>query len=92
LVTNGPYCWIRHPGYLGFIGMAVGLAVGLSSLTGLLGVILLTAGFLFRCQVEERMLIQAFGEQYVTYAKSTGQIIPRIKTIARSLSIRRKIE
>jgi protein-S-isoprenylcysteine O-methyltransferase Ste14 len=43
--------------------MAVGIATVLSSLFGLLGAILLTAGFLFRCQAEERMLVQAFGEQ-----------------------------
>ena len=92
LVTSGPYCWIRHPGYLGFILMAVGLAIGFSSLVGLLGAILLMAGFLFRCQVEERMLIQSFGEQYITYVKSTGQMLPRIHTISRSLHIGGKIK
>jgi protein-S-isoprenylcysteine O-methyltransferase Ste14 len=78
LITCGPYRWVRHPGYLGFILMAAGLVIGFSSLDGLLGVILLVAGFLRRSQAEERMLIQAFGEQYINYAKRTGRMAPKI--------------
>jgi len=83
LVTRGPYHWVRHPGYLGFILMATGLAIGFSSLAGLLGVVLLSAGFVLRSQVEERMLIRVFGEQYITYARSTGRMVPRIHNPAR---------
>lgn len=92
LVTSGPYHWVRHPGYLGFIVMAVGLAVGFSSLIGLLGAILTTAGFLLRIRVEEQMLIQAFGEKYIAYAKGTGKMVPRFRTLAQSRKIGRKLE
>jgi protein-S-isoprenylcysteine O-methyltransferase Ste14 len=83
LITRGPYRWVRHPGYLGFSLMAVGLAIGFSSLAGLLGAALLTAGFVLRIQVEERMLIRGFGDQYITYAKRTGRLVPRIDHFAR---------
>lgn len=92
LVTHGPYHWVRHPGYLGFIVSAAGLGIGFSSLAGLLGVVLLTTGFLLRSLVEERMLIRAFGEQYIAYAKRTGRMAPRIRITTRSFNTGRKIE
>ena len=76
LITGGPYHWVRHPGYLGFIVMAAGLAVGFSSLAGLFGVILLAVGFRARIQVEQQMLRHAFGQAYIAYARRTGCLLP----------------
>lgn len=76
LITGGPYCWVRHPGYLAFLIMAGGLALDFSSLTGLVGVGLLTTGFYLRIQVEEQMLYRAFGQQYIDYAQRTGCVLP----------------
>lgn len=76
LITGGPYSWVRHPGYLAFLIMAGGLALGFSSLTGLLGVGLLATGFYMRIQVEEQMLYRAFGQQYIDYAQRTGCVLP----------------
>jgi protein-S-isoprenylcysteine O-methyltransferase Ste14 len=78
LITSGPYHWIRHPGYLAFILLALGLGLGFSSLAGLFGVVLLVVGFLYRIQMEEKMLAQEFGAVYNDYAKHTVRLIPRV--------------
>ena len=70
---------------------APGLAIGFSSLAGLLGVVLLSTGFLLRSQVEERMIIRVFGEQYITYARRTGRMVPRIYHPARKKLIGKHI-
>ena len=78
LVTDGYYTHIRHPIYLGEIGRAVGLAITLSSLYGL---VIMTIGLVFlliRIEIEEKMLIEAFGEEYIKYRRNTKKLIPYI--------------
>ncbi len=78
LVTGGPYQWIRHPGYLAFLLQALGLSLGFSSLSGLIGLSLLVIAFRYRMQVEEDMMVQAFGNDYIAYANRTHRLIPGI--------------
>jgi len=77
LVQSGPYLFVRHPGYTGFLLMTLGVAIGYSSLIGLAAVlVLLLPGLAYRMQVEERLLIEQFGEEYRAYALKTRQLIP----------------
>ena len=78
LVTDGYYKHIRHPVYLGEIGRAVGLAITLSSLYGLVFTILGVVFLLIRIEIEEKMLIEAFGEEYKEYQQITKKLIPYI--------------
>ncbi len=78
LVTDGYYKHIRHPVYLGEIGRAVGLAITLSSLYGLVFMILGVVFLLIRIEIEEKMLIEAFGEEYKEYQQITKKLIPYI--------------
>lgn len=78
VVTTGAYRTIRHPGYLAFIVLALGLAVGFSSLSGLLGVVLLVGALRYRIRAEEAMLVQAFGQEYTVYASHTHRLIPGV--------------
>jgi protein-S-isoprenylcysteine O-methyltransferase Ste14 len=79
LVTEGPYHCIRHPGYAGFLLLAIGLALGFSSLIGLAAVLfLLLPGLAYRMKVEEKLLSEQFGEEYRVYALKTRRIIPMI--------------
>jgi len=78
LVTEGYYAQIRHPIYLGEIGRALGLAITLSSLYGLIFMILMIIFLLIRIEIEEKMLIEAFGEDYIEYQKTTKKLIPYI--------------
>jgi protein-S-isoprenylcysteine O-methyltransferase Ste14 len=79
LVTDGPYRFVRHPGYSGFVLMALGLCIGYSSLIGLIAIpILLIPGLSFRMKVEERMLSEEFRDDYWAYARRAKKLIPGI--------------
>jgi protein-S-isoprenylcysteine O-methyltransferase Ste14 len=70
LVAEGPYRFTRNPMYLGLIGMLVGLAFVLQSLTPLavppLFAWLLSTRFVAH---EERMLRERFGDAYTAYTQ-----------------------
>lgn len=79
LVQSGPFCYIRHPGYTGFLLMTLGVAIGYSSLIGLAAVpVLLLPGLAYRMRVEERLLVEQFGDEYWTYAGRSKKLIPGV--------------
>ena len=78
LVTGGVYGLIRHPLYLGEIARNLGFTLVLSSLYGFA---LVLAGCLFlpfRMGIEERMLLEKFGEEYEEYMARTKRLIPYV--------------
>lgn len=79
VVDSGPYSKIRHPGYLGDIIQFSGFAVLTSNLILAVALpALFLAVYLYRISVEERMLIDTFGDDYVEYRKSTKRLLPLI--------------
>lgn len=79
LVQNGPYRYIRHPGYAGLSLMALGVPIAYSSLVGLiLYLALLIPGLAYRMKVEENLLVEHFGETYLGYKENTKRMIPFI--------------
>lgn len=79
LVTSGPYRIVRHPGYLGYLLLTVGIAAGYASLIAAAAIVLLLApGLIYRMQVEERLLLAEFGDEYRAYAKRTRRLIPGV--------------
>lgn len=79
LVQSGPYRFVRHPGYTGFILLALGLAIGYSSWIGLAAILLLLLpGLAYRMQIEERLLNEQFGEEYQHFSHKTKKLIPGI--------------
>jgi protein-S-isoprenylcysteine O-methyltransferase Ste14 len=79
LQTGGPYRFIRHPGYAGFVLMLLGLALGYGSLLSAAAIaLLLLPALACRMRVEERLLAEQFGEAYRRYASRTKRLIPGI--------------
>ncbi len=79
LIQDGPYKLIRHPAYASYIIMSLGIAIGFSSLIGLLAIpLLLIPGLIYRISVEEKILSVQFGEQYLQYTRLTWRLIPGI--------------
>ena len=79
LVTGGPYRWVRHPGYSGFLLVALGMALGYSSLIGLIAIpLLLLPGLVYRIKVEEDRLSDQFRDDYRAYANRSKKLIPGI--------------
>lgn len=80
LVKTGPYHIIRHPGYLGFLLITLGIAIGYSSGIALAGILVfLLPGLAYRIHVEETLLSAQFGDEYRQYVLGTRRrLIPGI--------------
>jgi len=79
LVHSGPYRIIRHPAYAGYLFMALGLALGYSSLLGFVSTLLiLLPATVYRIHVEDKMLAEHFGTQFDQYARRTKRLLPGI--------------
>jgi len=77
LVKGGPYRFCRHPVYLAFIMMMVGIDLALGSALGLgLTVVLAAPSALYRANVEDRLLRQRFGEEWEEHARHVGFFFP----------------
>ncbi len=79
IVRAGVYRLIRHPMYASFwlwaLAQAFLLPNAVAALSGLVAVAIL---FFARIGFEERMLLEAFGEDYRVYMRETKRIIPGI--------------
>lgn len=74
---GGPYRLVRHPGYAGSLLCLNGIALASCSvLILLLSVAATFAAYAYRLRVEDRMLIDRFGDQYRRYCSEVGSIIP----------------
>jgi protein-S-isoprenylcysteine O-methyltransferase Ste14 len=79
LVDTGPYRFVRHPSYTGALMAFLGLALCLANWASLIVVIVpVFLVFLRRMHVEERVLLQAFGDQYRDYMHRTKRLIPAV--------------
>ncbi len=77
LVQDGPYRFIRHPAYAGYLLMALGISWGYSSLGGLISLLaLLLPSLVYRMSLEEKLLAGHFGEAYRQYARRVKRLIP----------------
>lgn len=78
LVTTGPYGWVRHPLYSA--GMVESAGVGL--LTANWFIVLTAALFwmliAYRTPMEERKLLDRFGDDYRNYIRRVGRFVPRL--------------
>jgi len=79
IIETGLYKFIRHPGYLGQLIIFFGISSSLSNwLSILLMMIPVTLGYRYRIEVEEKFLMEQFGEDYKHYQERTKKIIPII--------------
>jgi protein-S-isoprenylcysteine O-methyltransferase Ste14 len=79
LKTDGIYTRIRHPSYSGLLLVAVGFSAIMSSLYSFLVLVIpIFAAIIYRINIEEKVLINEFGESYNAYKKNTKKLIPGI--------------
>jgi protein-S-isoprenylcysteine O-methyltransferase Ste14 len=76
LVTGGVYRYVRHPISLAVLIYGPGIPLIFSSLYGFLITLALIPLVLYRIEIEERMLIQKFGDEYRDYIRRTKKLIP----------------
>ncbi len=79
LIRSGLYKYARHPAYTGTLVAHVGLGLSFGSWVSLLFSSLpyLVAAF-YRMHVEEKVLEEEFGVEYLNYMKATKRLIPNV--------------
>jgi protein-S-isoprenylcysteine O-methyltransferase len=77
LVTSGPYRFVRHPVYSGYLALLLGSGVGTLNAWLLLLWPVSLLGILIQAQSEERLLAARFGRDYECYARRAGRLVPR---------------
>jgi protein-S-isoprenylcysteine O-methyltransferase Ste14 len=78
LITSGPYRFVRHPIYSGYLALLLGSGLGMLNVWLLLLWPLALVGILIQVGSEERLLGAKFGPAYRRYAGRTGQLVPRL--------------
>jgi protein-S-isoprenylcysteine O-methyltransferase Ste14 len=76
IVKSGPYAIARHPIYTGIFFGLVAVVVVRGEITGFIGLALFLAGIARKIQMEERLLVGHFGDEYLQYRRETRALIP----------------
>jgi len=78
LIRHGVYKYIRHPGYLGELLLYFSVPLLFHSLYGFFVMVFLIPLILYRIRVEEKMLIEKFGDEYRDYMRKSKRFIPYV--------------
>ena len=77
LAVTGPYAYVRHPQYVGFIAIMLGFLLQWPTILTLAMFPFLAAMYVHLAHTEEREARAAFGEAYDRYAAATPGWLPR---------------
>ena len=78
LATTGPYVYVRHPQYVGFIAVMLGFLLQWPTLITLIMFPILVYMYTRLARREELDVIAEFGDEYVRYANGTPAFLPRL--------------
>jgi protein-S-isoprenylcysteine O-methyltransferase Ste14 len=76
LTRTGPYRITRHPIYTGMLLGLAGSALERGLVRSLLGIVICALGLWFKIAVEEKLMVQRFGQQYLKYRQEVPALIP----------------
>jgi len=83
LATTGPYAYIRHPQYVGFVLIMLGFLFQWPTLVTLIMFPILVAMYVKLPRREEREVLAEFGAEYRRYMASTPAFFPRLRATQR---------
>jgi protein-S-isoprenylcysteine O-methyltransferase Ste14 len=78
LALSGPYSYVRHPQYLGFILVMLGLLLAWPTLSTAIMFPILTIMYVYLALSEERKAVEQHGDEYRRYKASTPAFFPRV--------------
>ena len=78
LATTGPYAFVRHPQYVGFVSIMFGFLLQWPTLITLIMFPILVYMYAQLARREERDVIAEFGQEYTRYASRTPAFFPRL--------------
>ena len=84
---NGPYRWVRHPGYLGSLLCLNGVALASGNLvTAVASLVATLAAYAYRIKVEDEMLVASLGAPYAQYRREVRALLPLSRSASDRLS------
>ena len=83
LATSGPYAYVRHPQYVGFVLVMIGFLFQWPTLLTLAMFPVLVWVYAGLARSEERDSIEAFGADYESYMERVPRFIPRREMIVK---------
>jgi protein-S-isoprenylcysteine O-methyltransferase Ste14 len=78
LVQGGPLGVVRHPYYVSYVLILVGLGLTLATLWPLLFALCVVIGMGPTAEAEEKQLAALFGEEYQQYQRRVGRFFPKL--------------
>lgn len=79
LVQTGLFRLVRHPSYSGLLLLFLGMGLSFGSWFSFIVIVVpFVVALLYRIQVEESSLVEALGQEYIEYCKSTKRLLPGI--------------
>jgi protein-S-isoprenylcysteine O-methyltransferase Ste14 len=82
LIERGPYRFIRHPVYTGYLALLLGSGVASLNVCVLLIWPVSLLGILVQAASEERLLGARFGRDHERYVGRVGRLVPRTRSRA----------
>jgi len=76
LITSGAFALVRHPLYLSILLLWAGAAIALLSWPMAACTVVLAPMFAARSRLEERILVDHFGDAYLRYADRVPMLLP----------------
>ena len=80
-VSKDIYSYLRHPGYAMLIYMALGFALLRNNLLAILTALIYVIPNFLEIKLEDKELIERFGEEHRRYISETPAIFPRLEDI-----------
>lgn len=78
LIRRGPYRIVRHPIYSGVLLGMLGSALQRGGIRCFIGVLLCVLSFWLKSRLEERFMVQNFGDEYLEYRHQAKALVPFI--------------
>jgi protein-S-isoprenylcysteine O-methyltransferase Ste14 len=79
VITDGPYRFVRHPGYTGLLLAITGIGFFFGNWVSVICLALCAlAGLAYRIRVEERALMQTLGARYGDFAATRKRLVPLV--------------
>lgn len=80
LITTGPYKVVRNPIYTGMFGMMIATGFAISYWWALPpAIVLFWMGTMLRIRREEKLLHEAFGEEFAQYTRRVPALVPLLR-------------
>ena len=76
LMRRGAYGIVRHPIYAGLMLSTLGTAIAHGELSGFIGFVLVVAAWGYKARLEERAMLEQFGDEYERYRENVKAFVP----------------